>query len=114
MSAENEALVRRHVEEVYDQRKLEVVDELFASDFTLHDPDLPGRARGPEGIKRIVRTFVDAFPDLQVSLDDEMSSGENGITRWTARGTPGRAYGHSANRQPHKRDNPGYLARTRR
>jgi len=27
MSAENEALVRRYVEEVYDQRKLEVVDE---------------------------------------------------------------------------------------
>src|SRR5215211_9295561 len=72
MSAENEALVRRYVEEVYDQCKLEVVDELFASDFTLHDPDLPGGARGPEGIKRI----VDMFPDLQVSLDDELSSGE--------------------------------------
>jgi hypothetical protein len=26
MSAENEALVRRYVQEVYDQRKLEVVD----------------------------------------------------------------------------------------
>ena len=33
-------MVRRYVEEVYDQRKLEVVDHLFASDFTLHDPDL--------------------------------------------------------------------------
>lgn len=28
MSAENEALVRRYVEEVYDQRKIEVVDEI--------------------------------------------------------------------------------------
>jgi predicted ester cyclase len=83
MSAENEALVRRYVEEVYDQCKLEVVDELFASDFTLHDPDLPGGARGAEGRKRI----VDMFPDLQVSLDDELSSGEKVITRWTARGT---------------------------
>jgi hypothetical protein len=64
MSAENEAMVRRYVEEVYDQRELEVADELFASDFTLHDPDLPGGARGPEWIKNIVRTFVDAFPDL--------------------------------------------------
>jgi hypothetical protein len=62
MSAENEALVRRYVEEVYDQRKLEVVDEIFASDFTLHDPDYPGGEIGPEGIKRIVETFVDAFP----------------------------------------------------
>jgi hypothetical protein len=30
MSAQNEALVRRYIEEVYDQRKLEVIDEIFA------------------------------------------------------------------------------------
>jgi hypothetical protein len=47
MSKENEALVRRYVEEVYDQRKLEVIDEIFASDFTLHDPDYPGGKIGP-------------------------------------------------------------------
>jgi predicted ester cyclase len=75
------------VEEVYDQRKLEVVDEIFVPDFTLHDPDLPGAERGPKGVKRIVRTFVDAFSDLEVSLDDEMSSGDKVIARWTARGT---------------------------
>jgi hypothetical protein len=40
MSAENEALIHRYVEEVYDQCKLEVVDERFASDFTLHDPEV--------------------------------------------------------------------------
>jgi len=34
MAAENEALVRRYVEEVYDQRKLEVVDEIFAAERT--------------------------------------------------------------------------------
>jgi steroid delta-isomerase-like uncharacterized protein len=87
VSAENEALVCRYVEEVYDQRRLEVADEIFASDFTLHDPDLPGGARGPEGMKRVVGTFVGAFPDLQVTLDDEFSSGEKVVTRWTSRGT---------------------------
>ena len=30
---------------------------------------------------------MDAFPDLQISLDDELSSGDKVITRWTARGT---------------------------
>ena len=47
MSAENEALVRRYVEEVYDRRRLEVVGELFTSDFNLHDPDLPGEREDP-------------------------------------------------------------------
>jgi steroid delta-isomerase-like uncharacterized protein len=87
MSAENEALVRRYVEEVYDQRKLEVIDEIFASDFTLHDPDLPGGAMGPEGIRRIAQTFVDAFPDLQITLEDELSSAKKVVTRWTTRAT---------------------------
>jgi steroid delta-isomerase-like uncharacterized protein len=87
MSKENEALVRRYVEEVYNQRKLEVVDEIFAPEFTLHDPDLPGGARGPEGIKRIVETFVGGFPDLQVTLEDELSSADKVVTRWTSRGT---------------------------
>lgn len=87
MSAENEALVRRYVEEVYDQRRLEVIEEIFAPDFILHDPDLPGGARGPEGIKRVVETFVGGFPDLQVTLDDELSSGDKVVTRWTSRGT---------------------------
>ncbi len=87
MSKENEALVRRYVEEVYDQRKLEVIDEIFASDFTLHDPDYSGGKIGRQGIKRIVQTFVDAFPDLQITLDDELSSAEKVVTRWTTRGT---------------------------
>jgi len=87
VSAENEALVRRYPEEVYNQRRLEVVEEIFAPDFILHDPDLPGGARGPEGIKHIVETFVGAFPDLQVTLDDELSSGEKVVTRWTTRAT---------------------------
>jgi predicted ester cyclase len=87
MSAENEALVRRYVEEVCDQRKLEVVDEIFASNFTLHDPDYPGGEIGREGIKRIVQTFVGAFPDLQITLEDELSSAEKVVTRWTTRGT---------------------------
>jgi predicted ester cyclase len=113
MSAENEALVHRYVEKVYDQRKLEVADELFAPDFTLHDPELTGGARGPQEIKNIVRTFVDAFPHLQVSLDDEMSSGEIVITRWTARGThQGALMGKAST--GNRVDDSGYLADTRR
>jgi hypothetical protein len=83
MSAENEALIRRYVEEVYDQCNLEVADQIFASDLTLHEPDYPGGEIGPEGIKRIVETFVDAFPQLQPSLDGDLSSGEKVASGWS-------------------------------
>jgi predicted ester cyclase len=48
---------------------------------------LPGGARGSERIKRVVETFVDAFPNMKITLDDELSSGEKVVTRWTTRGT---------------------------
>ncbi len=38
MSEQNKALFRRTIEEVFNQRKLEVIDELYAANFVLHDP----------------------------------------------------------------------------
>ena len=87
MSAENEATVRRYVAEVYNQRQYGVIDEIFAPDFVLHDPDLPEAAPGPAGIRHIVELFVGGFPDLRVTLDEELSAGDRVVTRWTARGT---------------------------
>ncbi len=111
MSSENEALVRRYVEEVYDQRRLDVADEIFAPDFTLHDPDLPGGARGPEGMKRVVETFVGAFPDLQVSLDDGFFLRRQGGHTLDLYGhPPRRADGHSPYRQPGGSYSRRYLA----
>ena len=42
MSTEdNKALIRRLIEEVWNQGNLAVFDELYAPDFIFHDPGLP-------------------------------------------------------------------------
>jgi len=86
MSEENKAIVRRSYEELWSKGNLDVVDELYAADFVLHDPAQPG-IRGPEGYKQIVITNRTAFPDLNVKVEDQLAEGDKVATRWTTTGT---------------------------
>ena len=86
MSEENKAIVRRVYEQVWSKGNLDVVDELCAADFVLHDPAQPG-IRGPEGYKQIVTGNRTAFPDLQITVEDQLAEGDKVATRWTTTGT---------------------------
>ena len=86
MSEENKAIVRRVYEQVWSKGNLDVVDELYAADFVLHDPAQPG-IRGPEGYKQLVTGNRTAFPDLQITVEDQLAEGDKVATAWVARGT---------------------------
>lgn len=85
MSERNKAVERRLLDEVYSQGNLEVIDELVASDFVGH-----GTAAGGEG-RDAYRQFVvemrSAFPDLRITVEDQIAEGDKVVTRWRARGT---------------------------
>jgi ketosteroid isomerase-like protein len=87
MSAENKAIIRRVVDEVWNQRKLDVLDEICAPNFALYDPSVPGLSRGPEGAKQYVGLFCAAFPDIRVTADDLFAEGDKVALRWSATGT---------------------------
>ena len=40
MSEENKALARRYLEEVWDKGNVDLIDELFTTDFVRHGPPL--------------------------------------------------------------------------
>jgi hypothetical protein len=55
MSTEqNKALIRRFYEEGWNEGNVDVVEEMFAPTYVLHDPALPGLPPGPEGVKRVL------------------------------------------------------------
>ena len=85
MSHHNKTLVRRSIEEVYNQGNLAVVDDLVASDFVIHLPS--EEIHGPAGAKQYVAALRAAFPDLRVTIEDQFAEGDRVATRWTARGT---------------------------
>lgn len=87
--AENRAIGRRVLIELWSQGKLEVADELYAPDYVDHvgrGPE-PERVAGPEGIKRAVTMFRAAFPDLNYGIGAELAEGDLVMTRFFAQGT---------------------------
>jgi steroid delta-isomerase-like uncharacterized protein len=90
MSSEaNKAVVRRFYEEAFSQGNLDVLDQIGASDYVNHDPSGPpgGWPGGTEGMRMVVGTYRTAFPDVQMTIDDQVAEGDKVVTRWTARGT---------------------------
>jgi len=58
MSEENKALVRRYFEEIWNKGNLDLIDELFTTDFVRHGPTgTEGEVRGLEGFKGLVSMY---------------------------------------------------------
>jgi predicted ester cyclase len=91
MSEENKALVRRAWDEVYNQRNLDFIDEVFVADVIVHEPDR--ELHGPEQVKRYNAAYLEAFPDLTVSFDDVIAEGDKVVPLDVSRHPPGRDRG---------------------
>jgi steroid delta-isomerase-like uncharacterized protein len=88
MSEQNKALSRRTFEEVWNQGNLGVIDELVAHDATFYDANVPGgKFNGPSGMKQFVQIYRGAFPDVRITVNDQVADGDKVSTRWTATGT---------------------------
>src|SRR5262249_36607569 len=75
----------RFWDEIWNQGDMEAVDQIVASNFILYLP--VGEIEGPEGLKQYVTTVRSAFPDIYFNVDEVISQGDRGVTRWSAQGT---------------------------
>ncbi len=88
MSAEdNKALVRRYFEDAWNKANPALVDEIYAADFVDRSPDVPGIAHTRDGLKQFMGVYLRAFPDANITVEDQLVEGDRLVTRWTARGT---------------------------
>jgi steroid delta-isomerase-like uncharacterized protein len=87
MSVENKAIVRRLYEEVWNKRRVELVDELMSPSHAMHDNHLPDSGVGPEAYKRNVARFVTSFPDLRFNVEDMLAENDKVAVGWTISGT---------------------------
>jgi steroid delta-isomerase-like uncharacterized protein len=88
VSAEqNKALLRKWIEEGWNKGNLAVVDELYAPDFTQHDPSTPASVSSAEDLKRYVAGYRMALPDMHFETHDLVAEGDKVLWRFTATGT---------------------------
>jgi steroid delta-isomerase-like uncharacterized protein len=78
---------KRIIEEIFGAGKYELAHELIGSDAIGHDPAQPGPIMGPEGVAESARGYRDAFPDLTLTVNQQIGDGDAVATRWTATGT---------------------------
>ena len=86
MSEENKALMRRWIEEGHNKRNLTVADEVCDPAFVWRLAPV-GEIRGPEALKEMVKSIHTAFPNWQVTVEEQIAEGDMVATRKRATGT---------------------------
>jgi predicted ester cyclase len=87
MSAEdNKAVVRRLIEEVYNEGNLDVVDQLVAPDIFDHAA-VPEHRHGVDGFKHVMEWVRPFSSDVHYDIDDIISEEEKVGVRMTQSGT---------------------------
>jgi predicted ester cyclase len=85
MSTEDNKSIVRHFYEEFNQKNLAVIDEFIDPHFVDHSPP-PGVPADIEGAKQQFGIFQ-AFPDLQLTVEDLIAEGDKVVARLTIQGT---------------------------
>jgi steroid delta-isomerase-like uncharacterized protein len=86
MLEERKAICRWGYQELWNARNLDVIEEAVAPDVVVHDV-VHGELRGPDEIRELVIAFHRAFPDLQMTIEDQVGENDTVVTRYSVTGT---------------------------
>ena len=101
--SDNVALIRRWFEEVWNKGRAEAIEEMFDEEGVAHG--LAGEGgealRGPANFRVFHQQFREAFPGVEVVVDDAISEGDRVAARCTVRGRhEGDSLGFAATKRP--------------
>jgi predicted SnoaL-like aldol condensation-catalyzing enzyme len=82
----NKALVQRAHAEVWSQKNLAAIDEIYAPDYVAHWVGGPD-SRGRDTFKQFVTDAYRRAPDRSEVVDQIVAEGDLVVTRFTTRGT---------------------------
>jgi steroid delta-isomerase-like uncharacterized protein len=82
---ENKAIIRRFVEEVQCKHNIQLMDELFSTDF--YDHGRLSTTHTLEESKQFFAMSFAAFPDMRADIHDQVAEGDKVVTRKTFHGT---------------------------
>jgi predicted ester cyclase len=78
---ENRQLVLRLFNHIFNERDLDLCDEIFATDYIEHaiapfGGEEPGAVVGPEHMRNVVTWLVDQYPDMTMRIESIVSEGD--------------------------------------
>ena len=88
---ENKAIVSRFYEELWNNRNLDVADEIIAPDCVTHQLQSGaisvGVPRNPEAVKHHVSQWLGGFPDLRFVVEQMIAEEDRVMSQSVMRGT---------------------------
>ena len=68
MSTDNQALIKKYFEEVWNKGNLSLLEEIISPNYINHNPAAPDTPPGPAGLVPIIEGIRKAFPDLRYEI----------------------------------------------
>jgi len=85
MSEQNKTIDRRFFK-LLETGDLSIADEIVTLNYVNNNP-APGETPDREGLKGFATIFSKAFPDLRVTVEDQIAEGDIVVSRFTMTGT---------------------------
>jgi steroid delta-isomerase-like uncharacterized protein len=82
----NKAIITRMVEQVWNEGRIDLVEEFIAENYVEHVAGRSDRT-GSELIRQAVTDTRSAYPDFRLSIDDFVAEGDRVAARWSMTGT---------------------------
>jgi len=82
---EHKIAFRHFVEAVFHRGDLAALDRFFSPDALIVDPGV--ELRGPRALQPALRALLTAFPDLHITVEEEIQEGERLAIRYRGEGT---------------------------
>lgn len=83
-TATNKAIVRRYLEQVFNERRIDLLEEFLIENYQIHSA---GIAPGREAAKEWYTMISTAFPDIQLTFKDMIAEGDRVVIRGALSGT---------------------------
>ena len=85
--SQNEAKTRYLYDAVWNERRLELIEEWVTPDFVGHYSAYPELVRGVAGFRAMAGELIAGIPDLQMEIEETIASRERVVSRVTMKGT---------------------------
>ena len=92
MTSDHKALVHRLFEQGFNERAIDIFDELISTDYVEHatEPfrsEEPGKVDGPRHMRSVVAWLVEQFPDVTMTVEAIAAEGDSVVARVHSEGT---------------------------
>ena len=82
---QSEDLIRTFIDEAFNKENLSILEEVIHPEYQYWSPD--SQLKGIGQLREFIQAFRNAFPDLNLQIDDFFSSNDRTCTAFTLKGT---------------------------